>query len=303
MTHITFFGLGHMGMPMVQNLLNASFKVTVFDIVIEKMTALASQGAMMANSVKEACIDADVIFTMLQTGEEVKKICLQDGIFQYAKKNVLYIDCSSIDMVTSRELHQIAQENGIACLDAPVSGGVAGATAGTLTFMVGGDEKNFLRAKPILEKCGKQIIHAGVGGLGQSAKICNNLLLAISMIGTCEAFSLAEKLGLDLKKFYEISSNASGQCWSMTTYCPVPGILEKSPANNKYKPGFMAKMMLKDLHLANHAAENVQATIPLATVAMELYTLFVNQGNGEIDFSGIFQMITENKRGVFTTKG
>jgi 3-hydroxyisobutyrate dehydrogenase len=292
MTTIGFIGLGHMGNPMVQNLLKSGFKVKVYDIVPAAIEKIKKSGAIVAKSVAEVVTDADVVITMLQTGQQVKEVCInENGIFAHAKKNVLYIDSSSIDITTTHELHAMAEKKNLAMIDAPVSGGVAGAVAATLTFMVGGSETHFTRSKPILEKMGKKIIHAGPAGHGQAAKICNNLILGISMIAVSEGFNLANKLGLDAKKFFEITSNASGQCWSMTSYCPVPGIIEKSPSNNDYKPGFMAKMMLKDLHLAQHAAETVNATIPLASVAAELYSLFVNQGNGELDFSGIIKML------------
>ena len=291
MTTIAFIGLGHMGNPMAANLLKAGFTVKVYDVMPAAMQALVTQGATPTKSVADAVNDADVIITMLQTGQQVREICLsENGLFVHAKKDILYIDSSSIEISITQELHQIAEEKNIAMIDAPVSGGVAGATAGTLTFMIGGSEKNFLRAKSILEKIGKKIIHAGSNGHGQAAKICNNLILGISMIAVCEGFTLAQKLGLDAKKFFEISSNASGQCWSMTSYCPVPGIVETSPANHNYKAGFTAKMMLKDLRLGQEAAQNVKAIIPLGTEAAELYSSFIDQGNGELDFSGIIEM-------------
>ncbi len=292
MTNIGFIGLGHMGNPMARNLLKAGFNVMVYDVMPVAIQSLAAQSATPAKSVVEIAKNSDVIITMLQTGQQVSDVCLnQQGIFAHVKKDVLYIDSSSIEITITQELHKAAEKKGIAMLDAPVSGGVAGAEAATLTLMVGGSEKNFLRAKPILEKMGKKIVHAGGAGHGQAAKICNNLILGISMIAVCEGFSLGKKLGLDPKKFFEISSNASGQCWSMTSYCPVPGLVEKAPSNNDYKAGFMSKMMLKDLRLGQHAAESVAAAIPLAAEAAELYSLFVNQGNGEVDFSGIIKMI------------
>ena len=291
MTTIGFIGLGHMGQPMSCNLIKAGFTVNVYDVMPAAVRSLTTQGAIAATSIENVVKEADVIITMLQTGQQVSEVCLGDsGIFSHAKKDVLYIDSSSIEIATTKNLHAIAEQKNIAMLDAPVSGGVAGAEAATLTFMVGGSEKNYLRAKSFLEKMGKKIVHAGAAGHGQAAKICNNLILGISMIAVSEGFSLAEKLGLDAKKFFEISSNASGQCWSMTSYCPVSGLIEKSPANNNYQPGFMAKMMLKDLRLAQHAAETAKAAIPLAAEAAELYSLFVNQGNGEMDFSGIIKL-------------
>lgn len=292
MTEICFIGLGHMGNPMARNLLKAGHQVKVFDVVPEAMQALKDFGALPVATPEAAVKEAEIIFTMLQTGDQVLKTCLgEQGIFAQLAPTALYIDSSSIEIKATQQLHQEAKQRNLAMLDAPVSGGVAGAEAATLTIMVGGDEQHFERAKPVLEMLGKKLVYAGPGGHGQAAKICNNLILGISMIAVCEGFSLAEKLGLDLKKFFEISSNASGQCWSMTSYCPAPGIVEKSPANKAYEPGFMAKMMLKDLRLAQHAAEQAQALIPLGAEAAELYSLFVSQGNGELDFSAIMKFI------------
>lgn len=289
---IGFIGLGHMGQPMVKNLLTAGFSVMVYDVVKSAMDTLRQDGALIAESIAELAKQADVIITSVQTGQQVKDICLgSEGIFINAKSGLLYIDCSSIDITTTQELHQQAKNNAIAMLDAPVSGGVVAAAAATLTIMVGGDATEYQRAIPILEKLGKKVIHAGAAGHGQAAKICNNLLLGISMIGVCEAFSLAKKLGLDQKKFFDISSNASGQCWSMTSYCPVPGILPNVPSSHAYEPGFMAKMMLKDLRLGQHAAETVQAFIPLGATAAELYEFYVNHYGGEKDFSAVIELM------------
>lgn len=292
MTTIGFIGLGHMGNPMVHNLIKAGYAVYVYDVMPGAMQALTKDGAMAAESVSMLAEKAEVIITSVQTGQQVTDVCLSpQGLFSHAKPGTLLIDCSSIDITTTRMLHTEAKKVGIAMLDAPVSGGVAGAKAATLTFMVGGSVNDFARAQPILQYMGKKIVHAGEAGSGQAAKICNNLLLGISMVGVCEAFSLAEKLGLDQKKFFEISSSASGQCWSMTSYCPVPGIIDAAPSNNDYMPGFMAKMMLKDLRLAHHAAEAVNSAIPLGAAVTELYELYVNQGYGEKDFSGIIHFI------------
>jgi 3-hydroxyisobutyrate dehydrogenase len=292
MTQVGFIGLGHMGTPMVRNLMKQGYTVQVYDVVPQAVAALVQEGASVAASIAALAAQAEIIVTMVQTGEQVRELCLaEDGIFAHAKKDLLYLDCSSIDITMTRLLHQEAKKQCINMLDAPVSGGVAGATAGTLTIMVGGDATAFVRAQPLLQALGKKIIHAGAAGSGAAAKICNNLILGISMIGVCEGFALAEKLGLDPKKFFEISSNASGQCWSMTCYCPAPGILENVPSSHDYQPGFMAKMMLKDLRLANHAAESAEAIIPLGAVATELYELFVKQGNGGLDFSAIMRLI------------
>lgn len=290
MESIAFIGLGHMGKPMAQHLLDAGYPVKVYDVA---ENAVKPFGGAAVHSVNEAIRNADVIFTMLQTGDQVKKVCAD--IFSSAKKNVLFIDCSSIDIVTTRKLHEEAKNLNIRMLDAPVSGGVAGAEAATLTIMVGAETSDYESALPILQKLGKKVIHVGKASHGQAAKICNNLILGISMIAVSEGFTLAEELGLDLKKFFDVSSNASGQCWSMTSYCPVPNIIENAPSNNHYQPGFMAKMMLKDLLLGMQAAEAVNAVTPLGAVAAELYMLFVNQGNGEVDFSGIIQMISCKK--------
>lgn len=296
MTTIGFVGLGHMGKPMVLNLLKAGYKLKVYDAIPEAVNALVSAGASAATSIAELAEQVDIVISSVQTGKQVEEICLSsDGLFSNAKSDMLYIDCSSIDITTTQNLHKEAHQMCMNMLDAPVSGGVTAAEAGTLTFMVGGSEQDFTRALPILKTMGKKIVHAGPGGLGQAAKICNNLLLGISMIGVSEAFTLADKLGLDQKKFFEISSNASGQCWSMTSYCPVPGILEHVPSNNHYLPGFMAKMMLKDLRLSQRAAESVDAITPLGSVATELYELYVNEGFGETDFSGIINLIANKK--------
>lgn len=294
---IGFIGLGHMGSPMAQNLLKAGFKLVVYDVLTEASVPLVAAGASSASSLLELIKQSDVIITSLQTSEQVQAVCLsEEGIFKNAKENLLYIDCSSIDILTTRQLHEAAEKKRIAMLDAPVSGGVAGAKAASLTFMVGGKAANFERALLILKSMGKKIIHAGPASHGQAAKICNNLILGISMIGVCEAFALAEKIGLDKKKFFDISANASGQCWSMTSYCPVPNILENVPANHDYEPGFMAKMMLKDLRLGQHAAEVLNASIPLGSAAAELYEMYVNHGGAEKDFSGIINFIA-NKNG------
>lgn len=295
--NIGFIGLGHMGHPMVVNLLKSGSTVYVYDVVPDAVRSAVADGAKATHSIAELVDHADVVFTSVQTGQQVSEICFtHDGLFAHAKPNLLYIDCSSIDIFTTHALHAEADKFHIAMLDAPVSGGVVGAKAATLTFMVGGRESDYTRALPILQTMGKKIVYAGGPGSGQAAKICNNMLLGISMIGVCEAFSLAEKLGLDAKKFFDISSNASGQCWSMTSYCPVPNILENVPSSNEYQPGFMAKMMLKDLRLAHHAAEAVDAAIPLGAATTELYELFVNQGFGEKDFSGIINFIAKKAK-------
>jgi 3-hydroxyisobutyrate dehydrogenase len=293
MASIAFVGLGHMGAPMATNLLNAGHELIIYDLSSEACQVLKAKGAKIANSAGETARDADVVFTMLQTGKQVSDVCIgKNGLFSYAKPGTLFIDCSSIDVDTSREITKTAIAKGFGMVDAPVSGGVTGATNATLTIMVGGDTKSFERAEPILKQLGKNILHAGPSGNGQVAKICNNMILGISMIAVSEAFTLGEKLGLDPHKLFDISSKASGSCWVMTQYNPVPGILENVPANHDYKPGFTANMMLKDLMLSQTAAQSVAATTPLGNHATELYKQFVENGNGELDFSGIIKQIT-----------
>lgn len=292
MLNIGFIGLGHMGQPMAINLLKKGYHLTVFDLVPDAIKKLQEHGAKSAKTIHDTAKEVDVLITMLQTGDQVKKVCLGlEGLFSQLKENALYIDCSSIDISSSHLLHQEAEKKNIIMVDAPVSGGVSAAQAGSLTFMVGGADESFEKAKPILEAMGKKIVHTGIAGTGQAAKICNNMILGISMIGVCEAFNLAEKLGLSAEKLFEVSSNASGQCWSLTNYAPVPGVVPTSPANRDYEPGFTAKMMLKDLLLSQNAAQTTGANTPLGAEATALYSLFVNQGYGEIDFSGIIKFL------------
>jgi len=298
MTTIGFIGLGHMGFPMVKNLLKNNYVVKVYDLNTAAISSLIAVGATAATSPAEIANNADVVLTMLQTGDQVKQSCLgEQGIFAQLKKTALYIDCSSIDIQSSRELHAAAKANHIAMCDAPVSGGVIAAQNATLTFMVGGDENNFTRAQPILNAMGKKIIYAGLAGNGVAAKICNNMILGISMIAVSEAFVLADKLGLAPEKLFEISSNASGQCWSLTNYCPWPNILPNVPSSHGYQPGFSAKMMLKDLRLSQEAATTAQAETPLGKRAMQIYDQFIDNYPGEIDFSGIIQMLAHCKMG------
>lgn len=294
MTNIAFIGLGHMGKPMAINLLKHGHTLRVFDIAPESLAELAALGAAVAKSPVDTLQDVDVVITMVQNGEQVKSILTgEQGLFQHTKSGTLFIDCSSIDIPTSRLLHEAAAAHGFAMVDAPVSGGTKGAEVATLTFMVGGSAENFQRAQPILSAMGKKMVHAGAAGNGQAAKICNNMLLGISMIGVCEAFNLAEKLGLDAQKLFEISSNASGQCWSLTVNPPVPGLVETAPANRDYQPGFMAKMMLKDLLLSQNAAQYAGANTPLGAKATELYTVCVEHGLGDKDFSAMIQFIKD----------
>jgi 3-hydroxyisobutyrate dehydrogenase len=292
MTTIAFIGLGNMGGPMARNLLKAQHAVRAFDLSRAATDAAKSAGATIAASAREVVQGADVVVSMLPAGAHVRSVYLgTDGVLTTAAKGAVLIDCSTIDVESAKAVHEAAAKAGFDFLDAPVSGGVGGAEAATLTFMCGGTEKAFARAQPVLEKMGKRVVHAGGPGMGQAAKICNNMLLAISMIGTCEAFVLAEKLGLDRAKLFEIASTSSGQCWSLTTYCPVPGPVPTSPANRDYKAGFTVAMMLKDLKLAQNAAMAAGAATPLGGAAEQMYALLAARGHDGLDFSGIIKMI------------
>jgi 3-hydroxyisobutyrate dehydrogenase len=292
MTKVGFIGLGNMGMPMAQNLLKAAYEVTGFDLNAHATELLAANGGTSANSVADACKAAEVVITMLPAGEQVHDAYLgAEGVLGAVAPGTLLIDSSTIDVQTARDVAQAAQDKELAMVDAPVSGGVTGAEAATLTFMVGGSDDAFERARPVLEKMGKTIVHAGGPGNGQAAKICNNMILGASMIVVCEAFLLAEKLGLDPQKLFDISSKSSGQCWSMTSYCPVPGPVPASPANRDYKAGFTAAMMLKDLKLAQTAARATHATTPLGAGAAAVYDRFVESGGSSVDFSGIIRYL------------
>lgn len=296
MQKIGFIGLGHMGNPMVKNLLKQGYEVQVFDVSQTAMQSLQKDGALAAQSVKSLVAECSTVITMLQTSDQVKQCCLEEGgIFHKLESKGLFIDCSSIDIASSKALHQEASQRGIAMLDAPVSGGVAAAQAGTLTFMVGGSDKNYLLAKPILSAMGRAIIYAGEGSSGAAAKICNNMILGVSMIAVGEAFALAHKLGLQPEKLFEICSVSSGQCWSITKYCPWPNVLPEVPSSHDFKPGFTAKMMLKDLNLGQEAADFADFETPLGKHATELYQQFVEQGHAEMDFSGIITMLAEDE--------
>jgi len=291
---IGFIGLGNMGGPMAANLLKAGHTVQGFDLMEDAVSRFVDNGGKAVGSLHEVASGADVIVTMLPAGQHVKSVYLgKDGLLAAADTGTLFIDSSTIDVETAREVAGAAQSSGMAMVDAPVSGGVGGAEAGTLTFMVGGSEDAFAKAKPILEDMGKTIVHAGGAGNGQAAKICNNMILGISMIGVSEAFVLAEKLGLDHQKLFDISSTASGQCWSLTTYCPVPGPVPTSPANKNYEAGFTVAMMLKDLNLAQAAALASDATTPLGEKAAAIYSKFDANGQGSLDFSGIIKHLRE----------
>jgi 3-hydroxyisobutyrate dehydrogenase len=297
MTTVGFIGLGNMGLPMAHNLVKAGHAVRGFDIQTAAVERFAAVGGEVAASIADACGSADVVVTMLPAGEQVREIYLDDaGVIAHAKPAALLIDSSTIDVATTRVVSDAAGQQGLAMLDAPVSGGVGGAQAGTLTFMVGGTEEAFARAKPILGAMGKTIVHAGGSGNGQAAKICNNMILGVSMIVVSEAFLLAERLGLDAQKLFDISSKSSGQCWSMTNYCPVPGPVPSSPANRDYQAGFTAAMMLKDLNLAQEAARSSGAVASLGAGAAALYGQYVEQGKAAEDFSGIIRYLRGNER-------
>lgn len=291
MTTIAFIGVGHMGAPMALNLAKAGHDVVAFDESAAALGSVTDAGARGAPSLADAVNHADAVITMLPAGEQVRAVYLGEGVLVHAKAGTLLIDSSTIDIDSARAVHEAAAEAGLDFLDAPVSGGVAGAETATLTFMCGGSDSAFARAKPLLETMGKRVVLAGGAGAGQAAKICNNMLLAISMIGTCEAFVLAGKLGLDSAKLFEIASTSSGQCWSLTSYCPVPGPVPAAPSNRDYRGGFAAQLMLKDLKLAQAAARSVSAATPLGAEAARLYALFAAKGNGQLDFSGIIRML------------
>jgi len=292
MTTIAFIGVGNMGGPMARNLLKAGETVLAFDVSPAALKPVVEAGAGEAATAFDAVKSADVVVTMLPAGGHVRAVYLEGAsILTAAKKDALLIDCSTIDVESARAVHKAAAAAGFDAIDAPVSGGVGGAEAGTLTFMCGGSDIAFARAKPVLEKMGKRVFHAGGEGAGQAAKICNNMLLAVSMIGTCEAFVLGEKLGLEPQKLFEIMSAASGQCWSLTSYCPVPGPVPAAPSNRDYKGGFATALMLKDLKLAQAAAQGAGATTPLGAQAAQLYALFAGYGNSATDFSGIIRLL------------
>jgi len=292
MTRIGFIGLGNMGLPMAKNLVAAGYEVTGFDLDEAKTQALTQAGGWAAGSIAEAVKGREAVVSMLPEGRHVRNAYLgEDGVLAHAQPGTFLIDSSTIDVATAREVAEAAEKAGFLMVDAPVSGGVAGAENGTLTFMVGGPEEGFEKAEPILDVMGKKAVHAGGAGNGEAAKLCNNLLLAISMIGVSEAFTLARKLGLDDQAFFDIASSASGQCWSLTSYCPVPGPVPNSPANKEYTPGFATAMMVKDLGLAKEAAESRGAETPLGKHAEQLYAALADSGYGDRDFSSIFRRI------------
>lgn len=290
MTKIAFIGLGNMGSGMCANLVKAGHDVYAFDLNADAVAAAGARGAAPATSIAEAVNGAGIVISMLPAGKHVHAVYFgADGVAAHAPQGALFIDCSTIAVTDARAAHDKAEAAGFMMVDAPVSGGTAAAEAGTLTFMVGGLEVAFATARPALEAMGKNIFHAGGAGNGQAAKIANNMLLGISMIGTCEAFNLAEKLGLDAQTFFDISSVSSGQCWSMTSYCPAPGPVPAAPSNRDYKPGFAVAMMLKDLHLAADAAKAAGAEIKLGELAEAVYQNLSDRGHDGLDFSGVMK--------------
>ncbi|WP_300425924.1 3-hydroxyisobutyrate dehydrogenase [uncultured Hyphomonas sp.] len=290
MTKIAFIGLGNMGSGMCANLCKAGHEVRAFDLNAEAVKAAEGHGAVAAATIADAVKDSEIVVTMLPAGKHVLSVYFgDDGVAAHAAKGALFLDCSTIAVEDAREAASKADAAGFLMADAPVSGGTAAADAGTLTFMVGGPDEAYAKAKPILDVMGKNIFHAGGSGNGQAAKIANNMLLGISMIGTCEAFNLAEKLGLNAQTFFDISSTASGQCWSMTSYCPAPGPVPTAPSNRDYQPGFAVAMMLKDLHLAASAARAAGAEVTLGEMAEKIYQDLDTRGHGGLDFSGVMK--------------
>jgi 3-hydroxyisobutyrate dehydrogenase len=293
MARIAFIGLGHMGGGMAPNLAKAGHDVRAFDLVAEAVEKTKEAGCGVASSAADAVKDADVVITMLPAAQHVRKV-FHDDVAPNAKKGALLIDCSTIDVASAREVGEALNALGFDFVDAPVSGGIAAAAAGTLALMVGGTDAQFERARPFLEPMAKAVIRAGELGAGQAAKICNNMILGATMAATCEGFALAKKLGLNLQTFFDISSKASGQSWSMTSYCPVPGVGPETPADHDYEGGFAAALMLKDLKLAADAARSVGAYTPMGGEAEELYQRFVDRGGATKDFSGLIKMIDDS---------
>jgi 3-hydroxyisobutyrate dehydrogenase len=291
MATIAFIGLGNMGGPMAANLVKAGHKVVAFDLAEASRAQARSDGAAIADSAAAAVNGAEVVVTMLPAGKHV--LSVWNDVVPAMAKGALIIDSSTIDVESARAAHALAAKHDIASVDAPVSGGTGGAKGATLTFMCGGEEAAFAAARPVLEKMGKKIVHCGGAGAGQAAKICNNMILGISMIAVGEAFALGEKLGLSHQALFDVASTSSGQCWSLTTYCPVPGPVPASPANNGYKPGFATALMLKDLTLSQDAAKAAGAATPLGQHAQEIYQAFDSAGNSGVDFSGIIQHVRD----------
>ncbi len=289
-TSIAFIGLGNMGGGMAANLVKKGYAVRAFDLSEAALAKAEAAGATRAASAADAASGADAVVTMLPAGKHVEAV-YKDEVFGAAKPGALFLDCSTIDVTTARRVIAAAVEKGFEMVDAPVSGGIAAANGGTLTFMVGGEDAAFAKAEPILAAMGKAVIHAGGAGNGQAAKICNNMLLGATMVATCEAFAMAEKIGLDPQTFFNISSVSSGQSWSMTSYCPLPGVGPQTPADNGYEGGFAVGLMLKDLKLATEAAASVNASVPMGHAAEALYQLLANKGEGHKDFSSMINLL------------
>ena len=296
MATIGFIGLGNMGGGMAANLAQKGHDVRAFDLSNEALDKAVAAGCLAAGSAGEAVADAAFVVTMLPAGQHVRSV-YENDVFGAASVSALLMDCSTIDVASARAVSAAASAKGLAMVDAPVSGGIAAANAGTLTFMVGGSAESFGRAEPILALMGKAVIHAGAPGSGQAAKIVNNMMLGANMVATCEGFALAQKLGLDLQTFFDISSKASGQSWSMTSYCPVPGVGPESPADRDYEGGFAAGLMLKDLKLAVEAAQGVGASVPMGGHAESLYQAFANLGGAGKDFSAIIKLLDGSYKG------
>jgi len=296
MARIAFIGLGNMGLPMAGNLVKKGHEVIGFDLAVANLENAAKRGVAKGGAAGDAARGADIVVTMLPAGKDTIAVYEKSGVLQAAPSGAVFVDCSTIDVASARKAHELAGAAGMLSLDCPVSGGVAGAEAATLTLMAGGTKTAFDKAKPILECVSKRVVHCGESGAGQAAKICNNMILGVSMIAVCEAFVLAEKLGLSPEALFDVASTSSGQCWSLTSYCPVPGPVPTSPANTAYKPGFAAALMLKDLTLAQEAAHASQAATPLGAEAAQLYQLFVAAGHGHDDFSGIINFIRGQER-------
>ena len=291
MAKIGFIGLGNMGVPMAGNLVKKGHEVKGFDLVAANVDKAAGRGVKKAASAADAAKDVEVIVTMLPAGKDTIAVWGGSGMLKAAAPGTLIVDSSTIDVASARAAHKLATEAGMLSLDAPVSGGVGGAEAATLTFMAGGSKPAFDKAKPILEAMGKRVVHCGEAGAGQAAKICNNMMLGISMIGVCEAFVLAEKLGLSHQALFDVASTSSGQNWGLMNHCPVPGLVPNAPSNNNYKPGFASALMLKDLKLAQEAAAASGATTPMGAVAAQLYGLHNAFGEGGTDYTGIIHLV------------
>jgi len=294
MSNIGFIGLGNMGGPMAANLVKSGERVRGFDVVPASRETSAADGVQIVGNAKDCVENADIVITMLPAGEHV--LSVWNEVVPHARQGTLFIDCSTIDVDSARKAHKLAAAGGFATLDAPVSGGVGGAKAGTLTFMVGGSAHAFAHGKPVLERMGKRIVHCGEAGNGQVAKICNNMILAASMIAVAEGFVMGEKLGLSHQALFDVASASSAQCWALTSYCPVPGPVPASPANNSYKPGFATALMLKDLKLAKAAADSVKVKNAIGAHAAEIYQRFADEGFSELDFSAIINLVREQSK-------